>query len=138
MQKYNSEEISEIAKALINVQRQLQPATKNANNPFTKAWRNELIKTCSDGADEELFCIPRASSGSYLTTAMIRACWVGHEPHSRGVGAMAGEPCRGSSAQGRSPRNGHIDDLYAPLCAFSYAWHRHGGRYGRGVQLRQT
>ena len=36
MQEYNSEEISEIAKALINVQRQLQPATKNANNPFTK------------------------------------------------------------------------------------------------------
>lgn len=38
------------------------------------AWRDELIKTYGDGADEELFCTPRASSGSYLTTAMIRAC----------------------------------------------------------------
>ena len=37
MQEYNSEDISEIVKALINVQRQLQPATKDANTPFTKS-----------------------------------------------------------------------------------------------------
>lgn len=39
-----------------------------------KAWRADLIKTYGDGADEELFCIPRQSSGAYLTTAMIEAC----------------------------------------------------------------
>ena len=38
------------------------------------AWRAELIKTYGDGADEELFCIPRQSSGAYLTTSMIEAC----------------------------------------------------------------
>lgn len=37
-------------------------------------WRADLIKTYGDGADEELFCIPRQSSGAYLTTAMIEAC----------------------------------------------------------------
>ncbi len=39
-----------------------------------EAWRAELIKTYGDGADEELFCIPRQSSGAYLTTAMLEAC----------------------------------------------------------------
>lgn len=39
-----------------------------------EAWRADLIKTYGDGADEELFCIPRQSSGTYLTTAMIEAC----------------------------------------------------------------
>lgn len=39
-----------------------------------EAWRADLIKTYGDGADEELFCIPRQSSGAYLTTAMIEAC----------------------------------------------------------------
>ena len=57
--------------------------------------------------------------------------WVGHETHPCGVGAMAGEPCRGSSAQGRSPRSGYQHDLYAQVRAFSHARHRHGGRYGR-------
>lgn len=38
------------------------------------AWRAELVKTYGDGADEELFCIPRQSSGAYLTTAMIQSC----------------------------------------------------------------
>ena len=38
------------------------------------AWRAALIKTYGDGADEELFCIPRQSSGAYLTTAIIEAC----------------------------------------------------------------
>lgn len=39
-----------------------------------EAWRADLIRTYGDGADEELFCIPRQSSGAYLTTAMIEAC----------------------------------------------------------------
>ena len=51
MQEYNSEEISELAKALIKVQRQLQPATKDANNPFTKsryATLNSVMDSCRD------------------------------------------------------------------------------------------
>ena len=39
-----------------------------------EAWRADLIKTYGDGADEELFCIPRQCSGAYLTTGMIEAC----------------------------------------------------------------
>lgn len=39
-----------------------------------ETWRADLIKTYGDGADEELFCIPRQSSGAYLTTGMIEAC----------------------------------------------------------------
>lgn len=39
-----------------------------------EVWRDDLVKTYGDGADEELFCIPRRSSGAYLTTAMIEAC----------------------------------------------------------------
>ncbi|MFR8054901.1 MAG: ERF family protein [Bilophila wadsworthia] len=51
MQEYNSEDISEIVKALINVQRQLQPATKDANTPFTKskyATLNSVMDLCRD------------------------------------------------------------------------------------------
>ena len=51
MQEYNSEDISEIVKALINVQRQLQPATKDANTPFTKskyATLNSVMDSCRD------------------------------------------------------------------------------------------
>ena len=39
-----------------------------------EAWRADLVKTYGDGADEELFCIARQSSGAYLTTAMLQAC----------------------------------------------------------------
>ena len=58
MQEYNSEDISEIVKALINVQRQLQPATKDANTPFTKskyATLNSVMDSCRDA------CFPTAS-----------------------------------------------------------------------------
>ena len=51
MQEYNSEDISEIVKALINVQRQLQSATKDANTPFTKskyATLNSVMDSCRD------------------------------------------------------------------------------------------
>ena len=51
MQEYNSEDISEIVKALINVQRQLQSATKDANTPFTKskyATLNRVMDSCRD------------------------------------------------------------------------------------------
>ena len=38
------------------------------------AWREALINTYGDGADEELFCIPRQSAGAYLTTPLLEAC----------------------------------------------------------------
>ena len=51
MHNYNSQDTSELAKALINVQRQLQPATKDADNPFTKskyATLNSVMDSCRD------------------------------------------------------------------------------------------
>ena len=51
MSEYTSQEVGELAKALINVQRQLQPATKDANNPFTKsryATLNSIMDSCRD------------------------------------------------------------------------------------------
>ncbi|NCB09044.1 MAG: single-stranded DNA-binding protein, partial [Bacteroidia bacterium] len=38
MQEYQSENITELAKYLLNVQRTVQPVTKDAENPFTKSW----------------------------------------------------------------------------------------------------
>ena len=51
MPEYTSQEVGELAKALINVQRQLQPATKDANNPFTKsryATLNSVMDSCRE------------------------------------------------------------------------------------------
>lgn len=36
-------------------------------------WRQEIIDFYGDGADEELFCVPSQSSGSWLTAPMIEA-----------------------------------------------------------------
>lgn len=38
MNQYQSENITDLAKALLNVQRTVQPVTKDAENPFTKSW----------------------------------------------------------------------------------------------------
>ncbi|MFI3271839.1 MAG: hypothetical protein R3Y11_07045 [Pseudomonadota bacterium] len=55
--------------------RRISAITHKTWTPETEtAWRDELIKTYGDGADEELFCIPNRSTGAYLTTDMIRAC----------------------------------------------------------------
>ena len=51
MSEYTSQEVGELAKALINVQRHLQPAIKDANNPFTKsryATLNSVMDSCRD------------------------------------------------------------------------------------------
>jgi phage FluMu gp28-like protein len=37
-------------------------------------FRDWLVNLYGDGADEELFCIPRRSEGAYLTRGMIEAC----------------------------------------------------------------
>jgi len=36
-------------------------------------WRAELIKSYGDGADEELFCVPREGDGVWLTSTLIEA-----------------------------------------------------------------
>ena len=39
-------------------------------------WRQEIIDFYGDGADEELFCIPRASGGTYLSRQLIESCMI--------------------------------------------------------------
>ena len=51
METYCSQEITELAKALIAVQKHVTPATKDANNPFTKsnyATLNSVMRTCRE------------------------------------------------------------------------------------------
>ena len=42
MNQYQSENITDLAKALLNVQRTVQPVIKDAENPFTKSWYASL------------------------------------------------------------------------------------------------
>ena len=51
MESFCLDQIRELAQALIKVQEQLQPATKDANNPFTKskyATLNSIMDSCRD------------------------------------------------------------------------------------------
>jgi hypothetical protein len=51
MESYQSSEISELAKALINVQRTIQPAIKDATNPFVQnryATLNSVMDSCRE------------------------------------------------------------------------------------------
>lgn len=55
MTPYQSENITELAKALLNVQRTVQPITKDAENPFTKSWYaslNSVMDACRDALIE--------------------------------------------------------------------------------------
>ena len=55
MQEYQSENITDVAKALLNVQRTVQPVTKDAENPFTKSWYaslNSVMDACRDALIE--------------------------------------------------------------------------------------
>ncbi len=48
--------------------------TKKTWSPEAEtAWRTEIIGFYGDGADEELFVVPSASAGSYLSGALIEA-----------------------------------------------------------------
>ena len=38
-----------------------------------RAWRQEIVDFYGDNADEELFCIPRASAGAFLSTPLIES-----------------------------------------------------------------
>ena len=55
MNQYQSENITDLAKALLNVQRTVQPVTKDAENPFTKSWYaslNSVMDACRDALIE--------------------------------------------------------------------------------------
>ena len=55
MHEYQSENITDLAKALLCVQRTVQPATKDAENPFTKSWYaslNSVMDACRDALIE--------------------------------------------------------------------------------------
>ena len=94
MESFCSDQIRELAQALIKVQEQLQPATKDANNPFTKskyATLNSIMDSC---AFQRHLALP--VSGSHRAGIS----WLGHEAHPCGVGTMAVESCRGSPTQG--------------------------------------
>ena len=55
MTPYQSENITELAKALLNVQRTMQPIVKDAENPFTKSWYaslNSVMDACRDALIE--------------------------------------------------------------------------------------
>ena len=55
MNQYQSENITNLAKALLNVQQTVQRATKDAENPFTKSWYaslNSVMDACRDGLIE--------------------------------------------------------------------------------------
>ena len=49
MNQYQSENTTELAKALLNVQRIVQPIARDAENPFTKSWYaslNSIMDAC--------------------------------------------------------------------------------------------
>ncbi|MFT4300891.1 MAG: ERF family protein [Desulfovibrio sp.] len=55
MTPYRSENIIELAKALLNVQRTVRPIVKDTENPFTKSWYANLssvMDTCRDALIE--------------------------------------------------------------------------------------
>ena len=55
MNQYQSENITDLAKALLCVQRTVQPATKDAENPFTKSWYaslNSIMDACRNALIE--------------------------------------------------------------------------------------
>ena len=55
MTTYQSESITDLAKALLNVQQRLQPVLKDAENPFTKSWYaslNSVMDACRDALIE--------------------------------------------------------------------------------------
>ena len=55
MNQYQSENITDLAKALLCVQRTVQPVTKDPENPFTKSWYaslNSVMDACRDALIE--------------------------------------------------------------------------------------
>ena len=55
MNQYQSENITDLAKALLDVQRTVQPVAKDAENPFTKSWYaslNSVMDACRNALIE--------------------------------------------------------------------------------------
>lgn len=81
MESYQSQDITELAKALLAVQSQLQPALKDAKNPFTKssyATLNSVMETCraallANGILLTQFPVPAAIGHLGLATKLIHA-----------------------------------------------------------------
>ena len=136
MESFCSDQIRELAQALIKVQEQLQPATKDANNPFTKsryATLNSIMDSCRDAL---------LSNGIWLCQYPV--------PTEPGYLGLVTKLTHAESGQWQSslavvplpkadpPRSGHQHDLHAPLRAFSHARYCYGGGYGRRVQPRQA
>lgn len=81
MESYQSKDITELAKALLAVQSQLQPALKDAENPFTKssyATLNSVMDTCraallTNGILMTQFPVPAETGHLGLATKLIHA-----------------------------------------------------------------
>ena len=81
MESYQSKDITELAKALLAVQSQLQPALKDAENPFTKssyATLNSVMDTCrtallANGILLTQFPVPAETGHLGLATKLIHA-----------------------------------------------------------------
>ena len=81
MESYQSKDITELAKALLAVQSQLQPALKDAENPFTKssyATLNSVMDTCraallANGILMTQFPVPAETGHLGLATKLIHA-----------------------------------------------------------------
>ena len=84
MESFCSDQIRELAQALIKVQEQLQPATKDANNPFTKskyATLNSIMDSCRDAL---------LSNGIWLPPSRDILAWSRSSPmRSRDNGSRA-------------------------------------------------
>lgn len=81
MESYHSKDITELAKALLAVQSQLQPALKDAENPFTRssyATLNSVMDTCraallANGILMTQFPVPAETGHLGLATKLIHA-----------------------------------------------------------------
>lgn len=100
------------------------------------AWRENLIMTYGDGADEELFCIPNRSSGAYLTSAMIEACMADGVPVITWMPPaedFVDWPLMAAEAVTKQWLREHVDPLLAELPAGRC--HFVGGDFGRSGDL---
>ena len=129
MCEYQSESVTELAKALILVQQNLQPALKDASNPFTKstyASLNSVMESC-----REILL----RNGVWLTQLPVPA------PEHLGGGyiGLLTKLTHAESGQYQSslmvvplpkndPQDGQRTYLFQTICAHSHARDRHGRR----------
>ena len=110
MTPYQSENITELAKALLNVQRTVRPITKDAENPFTKSWYaslNSVMDACRDALIE---------NGIWLCQYPVPV----EQPNSLGLLG------RSTVAKGRPTGHGIGHDLREEVRSNRHAGHGHG------------